>query len=84
MTGTVGAPNPKIDYLALAGTAGKSLSGAVQGLGQSVGGALGNILGTTPSATTNQPPASQSPVNSLINGLFGPKKRSRNSFASLP
>ena len=75
MTGTVGAPKTKIDYLALAGTAGKSVTGAVQGLGGSVGGALGNILGTKPAATTNQPPATQSPVNNLINGLFGPKKK---------
>jgi uncharacterized protein involved in outer membrane biogenesis len=75
MTGTVGAPKSKIDYLALAGTAGKSVTGALQGLGGNVGGALGNILGTTPAATTNQPAATQSPVNSLINGLFGPKKK---------
>jgi hypothetical protein len=75
MIGTVGAPKTKIDYLALAGTAGKSVTGAVQGLTGNVGGALGNILGTKPAATTNQPAATQSPVNSLINGLFGPKKK---------
>jgi hypothetical protein len=76
MTGTVGAAKSKIDYLALASLAGKSVTGAAQGLGGGVGGVLGNILGTKPAAaTTNQPPATQSPVNSLINGLFGPKKK---------
>jgi hypothetical protein len=75
MVGTVGAAKTKIDYLALAGTAGKSLTGAAEGLGGNVGGVLGNILGTKPAGTTNQPAASQSPVNNLINGLFGPKKK---------
>jgi hypothetical protein len=75
MIGTVGAPKSKINYLALAGTAGKSVTGAVEGLGGSVGGALGGILGAKPAGTTNQPAASPSPVNSLINGLFGPKKK---------
>lgn len=75
MTGTVGAPKSKIDYLALASTAGKSVTGALQGLGGGVGGALGNILGATPAATTNQPAANQSPVDSVIKGLFGPKKK---------
>ena len=75
MTGTVGAPDKKINYLALASLAGKSVTGAVGGLGGNVGSTLGNILGVQPGATTNQSPASQSPVNSLINGLFGPKKK---------
>lgn len=75
MTGTVGEAKTKINYLALAGLAGKSVTGAVQGLGGSVGGTLGNILGIKPATTTNQPPATQSPVNNLINGLFGPKKK---------
>ena len=75
MTGTVGAPKSKIDYLALASAAGKGVTGTIQGLGGNVGGVLGNILGTKPAATTNQPPATQSPVNNLINGLFGPKKK---------
>jgi uncharacterized protein involved in outer membrane biogenesis len=74
MTGTVGGPKNKIDYMALAGAAGKSVTSAVQQLGSSIGGALGNILGTTPAATTNQPPASQSPVKGIINNFFGPKK----------
>ena len=75
MIGTVGAAKPKIDYLALAGTAGKSVTGAVQGLGGSLGGALGGLLGTKSAGTTNQPATNQSPVNSLLNGLFGPKKK---------
>jgi hypothetical protein len=75
MTGTVGAPKSKIDYLALAGTAGKSLTGAGGALGGSVGGVLGNLLGTKPGGTTNQPATNQSPVDGLIKGLFGPKKK---------
>ena len=75
MTGTVGAPKSKIDYVALASAAGKGVTGNIQGLGGNVGGVFGNILGAKPSATTNQPPATQSPVNNLINGLFGPKKK---------
>jgi len=75
MIGTVGAAKPKIDYLALAGTAGKSLTGAAEALGGSVGGTLGNLLGTKSVGTTNQPATNQSPVDSLIKGLFGPKKK---------
>jgi hypothetical protein len=74
MTGTVGVPKNKIDYMALASTAGKSVSGALQGLGGNVGGVIGNILGTTPAGTTNPPASNQSPVNNLIKGFFGPKK----------
>jgi hypothetical protein len=74
MTGTVGVPKNKIDYMALASTAGKSVGGALQGLGGNVGGVLGNILGTKPAGTTNAPATNQSPVNSLIKGFFGPKK----------
>ncbi len=77
MTGTVGEAKTKINYLALAGLAGKSVLGAGQGLGGSVGGAVGSILGVNPATTTNQAPASQSPVNSLINGLLGPRKKQK-------
>jgi uncharacterized protein involved in outer membrane biogenesis len=66
MEGTEGAPKNKINYLALAGTFGKSGLGAVQGLGGNVGGVLGNILGT-PSAT-NQ---SGSKVGGLLQGILG-------------
>ena len=75
MTGTVGVPKSKIDYLALASTAGRSVGSALQGLGGGVGGVLGSILGTTPAGTTNQPATNQLPVNNLIKGLFGPKKK---------
>jgi len=75
MIGTVGAPKSKIDYAVVASLAGKSITGAGQSLGNTVGGTLGNLLGTSPSSTTNQPAQKQSPVNSLLNGLFGPKKK---------
>ena len=45
--------------------------GRASGLLQGLGGVLKN---STPAAT-NAPATNQSPVNSLINGLFGPKKR---------
>ncbi len=66
MEGTVGAPKNKINYLALAGTLGKSGLGAVQGLGGNVGGVLGNVLGTT--SSTNQ---SGSKVGGLLQGILG-------------
>jgi hypothetical protein len=75
MTGTVGAPKSKINYLALASVAGKGVTETIPGVGGKVGGVLRNILGTTPSATTNQPAATQSPVNNLLNDLLGPKKK---------
>ncbi|MCX6928492.1 MAG: hypothetical protein NT154_35585, partial [Verrucomicrobia bacterium] len=75
MVGTVGAAKPKIDYLALAGTAGKSVTGAVEGLGGSVGGAIGGLFGTKSGGTTNQPATNTSPVDGLLKGLFGPKKK---------
>ena len=43
--------------------------------GSKAGGVLDSILGTKPAATPNQPPANQSPVNSLIDSFFGPKKK---------
>ncbi len=55
MEGTVGAPKNKINYLALAGTMGKSVTGAIEGLGGNVGGVIGNILGTKSTTNTNQP-----------------------------
>jgi hypothetical protein len=66
MQGTVGAPKSKIDYLALAGTMGKSVTGAVQGLGGNVGGVLGNVLGST--SSTNQ---SGSKASGLLQGILG-------------
>ncbi len=74
LTGTVGVPKPKIDYVALAGT----VTSAVQGLRDSGGRSKGNAQGTQPAATTNQPPATQSPsIDNLINGLLGPKKKKK-------
>jgi hypothetical protein len=66
MEGTVGVPKNKINYLALAGTLGKSGLGAVQGLGGNVGGVLGNVLGNT--SSTNQ---SDSKVGGLLQGILG-------------
>ncbi len=65
MEGTVGAPKNKINYLALAGTMGKSVTGAVQGLGGNVGGVLGNVLGST--SSTNP---SGSKVGGLLQGIL--------------
>ena len=75
MTGSVGVPKSKIDYLALASTAGKSVAEAIQGRGVNLGGVLNSFLGTTPAGSTNEPATNQSPVNNLIEGLFGPKKK---------
>jgi hypothetical protein len=65
MEGTVGAPKNKINYLTLAGTMGKSVTGAVQGLGENVGGVLGNVLG--PTSSTNP---SGSKVGGLLQGIL--------------
>jgi hypothetical protein len=75
MQGTLGEPKSKINYLALAGAVGQGLGGTVQGLGGTVGGVLGNILGTPSTGTTNQPATNASPVDSLIRGIFGPRKK---------
>jgi hypothetical protein len=45
--------------------------GKVGGLLQGIGGLLNNSA----PAATNAPATNQSPVNNLINGLFGPKKK---------
>ena len=85
MEGTVGAPKNKINYLALAGTMGKSVTGAVQGLGGNVGGVLGNVLGSTSSTNpsgskvggllqgildNSVPPATTNPSGSKVGGLL--------------
>jgi hypothetical protein len=75
MSGTVGAAKTKIDYVTLAGTAWRSVSGTNQSQGGGVGGLLGNLLGAAPAGSTNQSATNQSPVNSLIEGLLGPKKK---------
>ena len=55
MKGTVGAAKTKIDYVALAGTAWRSVSRQpIEVQGGGVGGALGNLLGKTP-ACHDQP-----------------------------
>ena len=81
MRGTVGEPAPQVNKLALAGAVLKGVGGAVPGSGgllQQLGGILtGSGAAATnaaPNAQTNPPAANQSPVNDLLNGLFGPKK----------
>jgi len=73
MEGTVGVPKNKINYLALASLAGKSVTGAIQGLGGNVGGTLGNILGVKPAGTTNGPASNQlgGKVGGLLQGFLG-------------
>src|SRR5207249_7418794 len=84
MKGTVGEPKADINKVALAGTAFKTIGGIVSGFGGSAGGLIksaGDLLtgtrGSTnaPTDTTNQPPAAQSPLNSLLNQLLKPKKK---------
>jgi hypothetical protein len=75
MSGTVGAAKTKIDYVTLASTAWRSVSGTNQNQGGGVGGLLNSFLGTTPAGSTNRAATNQSPVNNLIEGLLGPKKK---------
>lgn len=80
MTGTVGQPNPKINYEALAGTVFRGIGGILSGAG--VGGnagkilqGLGNLGGALGGKTTssNAPAASQprKGLGGLLNGLGG-------------
>jgi len=75
MRGTVGEPKADINKLALAGTAVKSITGFVPAAEKTATGLVESLLGTKSSGTTNQPATNQSPVNSLIRGIFGPKKK---------
>jgi hypothetical protein len=74
MRGTIGEPKADINKLALAGTVVKSVTGFVPAAEKTAGGLLGNILGTKPAGTTNAP-ASPLPVEGLLKGLLGPKKK---------
>ena len=73
MEGTMGVPKNKINYVALAGTLGKSGLGAVQGLGGNVGGVIGNLLGATPAGTTNSAATNQpgGKIGGLLQGILG-------------
>jgi uncharacterized protein involved in outer membrane biogenesis len=54
-----------------------SSSGASQSGGKSGGllQGIGGLLGNSAPAATNAPATNQTPVNNLLNGLFGPKKK---------
>jgi len=86
VTGTIGNPKEKINKGALLGTALQQLGGNIPGVNKQAGSliqGLGGLLtGRQPAATnappngnTNQPPANQSPVNSVLDQLFKPKKK---------
>jgi hypothetical protein len=75
MRGTLGEPKADINKTALAGTVLKSITGFVPAAGKTGGGLLDSLLGTQPSGATNRPATNQSPVDSLIKGLFKPKKK---------
>jgi len=81
--GTVGNPKEKINKGALLGTALQQLGGNIPGVNKQAGSliqGLGGLLtGRQPAATnapdsTNQPPATQPPVNNLLDQLFKKKK----------
>ena len=74
MRGTVGMPKADINKLALVGTTVKSITGFVPAAGKTAEGLVEGLLGTK-SSGTNQPATNQSPVDSLIRGIFGPKKK---------
>lgn len=82
--GTLAKAEPKLNTKALTGTAlseiGKRVGGDAGGILQGVG----NLLGGGAKAVTNAPPAApastnkpspNAPVNDLLDGLFGPKKK---------
>jgi uncharacterized protein involved in outer membrane biogenesis len=70
--GTIGQPKSKVDYVALAGAVGKSVTGFVPAAGQTASGLLGNILGTKSTTATNAPASTnQPPAKSLLKGFLG-------------
>ncbi len=81
---TVGDPKPKYNTAALLGTVLKQVGGSITGnkqAGSLIQGLGGLLTGRQPAATnappdanTNQPPANQSPVKSVLDQLFKPKK----------
>jgi hypothetical protein len=74
MRGTVGQPKTDINKVALAGTVFRGISGLVpnNGKGGNIIQGLGGLLGTA--GNTNAAPATNQPVNNLLNQLFKPKK----------
>ena len=82
---TIGDPKPQYNKAALLGTVLKQVGGNIPGVNKQAGSliqGLGGLLtGRQPAATnappdanTNQPPANQSPVKSVLDQLFKPKK----------
>jgi uncharacterized protein involved in outer membrane biogenesis len=76
--GTVGKPQPDINKLALTGTVLTGVGTRIQGGGgilQGVGSILSGQQRGTANTATNAPATNQSPVNSLLDGLLGPRKK---------
>ena len=80
LTGTIGNPDKRIDKVALVSMTAQGITGAVPGLNQTAGDVVQGVralLGpsTNSTAANTNNPGAQSPINNLLNGLLGPKKK---------